>query len=292
MLPGKTLVLGGNGFLGHNFLRHISRDSVIHVTERLNFSVKQDTFLFRIQRDNLEVLIKLIKSSGFDYVINCVANANIEVCELEPEKAFFVNSEIPRLLAIACKESKTQLIHISTDAVFDGFESMKSENSLAVPKTIYGKSKLSGEKSILKENPSALIARVNFFGKSPKNNSIFDFFYNGLSRGIKLSGFTNIYFTPLYVEDTVRAIIYLIENRKSGIFHVTGKERLSKFDFGQKIAKTWGYPVELISPSLYEGEADRPLDLSLDSTKLLNCGIDFPQLDVSLEKLRLKLEKK
>jgi dTDP-4-dehydrorhamnose reductase len=108
----------------------------------------------------------------------------------------------------------------------------------------------------------------------------------GLQAKQTLIGFPNVFFTPLYVENTTAAIRRLIDLNVSGLIHVVGKERISKYEFGRMIAKVWGYPEELIIPSDYHSDVNRALDLSLDSSKLTDLGISFHSLEQSLVMLR------
>ena len=282
MFPGKTLVLGGGGFLGSYISNSTSSDSVIHLSSRATVTSGCKPYIFDINQKNLEDLKEYILKQDFECVINCVANANIEDCEKRPDNAQFLNSDLPKFLAETTNISSSRFVHFSTDAVFDGIASFKKESDLAKPQTMYGKSKLHGEDLVMQANPKSLIARVNFFGLSHRKVSLFNYFYHGLSTGKQLNGYSNVFFTPLYVEDTVAIIQRLIQLDQTGIMHVAGRERISKLEFGRLIAKSWGLDAELISATEYKSEIDRALDLSLDTSKLSRLGIEIPSIEQSL----------
>lgn len=286
MFPSKTLVLGGGGFLGSYISRMISSDSVIHQSGRSPVTSNSGKYFLDIRNDNLEELRNYILHNDFECIVNCVANANIEDCEQNPERADFLNAELPKSLAETTSRTGAKFVHFSTDAVFDGVKKFKVESDVARPQTAYGKSKLRGEDLVIEADPKALIARVNFFGLSTSKTSLFNYFYYGLHENQRLNGYSNIYFTPLHVVDTVAAINQLLDLNQSGIVHVAGSERISKLEFGKKIAKVWEFDEDLITPTEYQSDICRALDLSLDTTKLSGLGINTPSLEESLVMMR------
>lgn len=286
MIPGKVLVLGGGGFLGSYISDFTSSDSIVHLSSRATSTFEQKTYIFDIKQNNLEELRTYILEQDFHYVINCIANANIEDCEKRPDNAQFLNSELPKFLAETTNISGSRFVHFSTDAVFDGTASFKKESDLARPKTIYGITKLRGEELVMEANPNSLIARVNFFGLSHRKESLFNYFYYGLSAPRPMNGYSNVFFTPLYVKDTVAIIQRLIKLDQRGIMHVAGRERISKLEFGRLVAKIWDFDSKWISSTEYNSEIERALDLSLDTSKLSSLGINIPSIEQSLVKMR------
>jgi dTDP-4-dehydrorhamnose reductase len=286
MSAQKTLILGGSGFLGQYLSRVADEELVIHHSGRSKELTPKNAFVLQISPGNLEELRSYIRENSFSRIINCVANTNLENCEQFPDDAKFLNTEVAKCLAEVSFETGAKLVQISTDAVFDGKESFRDETDICAPETVYGKTKLLGEQEVLNANPNSLVVRVNFFGLSERKTSLFNYFLFGLEKEKSLLGFRNIFFTPLYVENTAMAIRRLLDLNAFGVFHVAGKERISKYEFGELIAKVWGYPAELIEPSDYQSKVRRSLDLSLDTSKLTNLGISFHTLEQSLVMLR------
>ena len=286
MGPQRTLILGGSGFLGQYLSRVADEELVIHYSGKSRDLVPKNAFVFQISPGNLEELRTYIRENRFSRIINCVANANVDNCELFPDDAKFLNVEVAKCLAEVSLDTGAKFVQISTDAVFDGKKSFKKESDICSPETVYGKTKLLGEQEVLSVNPNSLVARVNFFGISEKKTSLFNYFLFGLQKQKTLVGFPNVFFTPLYAESTAFAIRRLLEMDISGVIHVAGKERISKYEFGRLIAKVWGYSEELIEPSNYDSKVNRPLDLSLDTSKLANLGLSFHTLEQSLVMLQ------
>lgn len=289
----NTLLLGGSGFLGSYFAESLSKGSIIHITNEYAVVSKSDFNYQNIRFDDDAALKGFLNELPLTNIVNCIALANIEKCESKPDLAEWLNVGIPKLLAEYSSVKNIRLTHISTDAVFDGGASNRREEDLPSPVSIYGKTKLAGEQCIIQTNPHALIARVNFFGHSKSNSSLFDFFYSRMLRNEPTPAYSNIYFTPLFAKETIRIINKLRLNQHAGIFHVTGDERISKFEFATRIAAIFNKPIDWIE----ETEAPiskmnnlRGYDLSLSNRKTRNCGINFESVNDGLQRLKSEIE--
>jgi dTDP-4-dehydrorhamnose reductase len=279
----KLLVFGSSGFLGSHLMR------VASAGDSNELSVTGISEKFRSEPE-----IQALNLEGLDVIIYCAALANLEDCEKNPEYAFWVNSEIPRLLCQKIRGTKTKFVYISTDAVFDGSKSFVEEQDSTNPKSVYGKSKLQGEENVSGLDMHNLICRVNFFGSSPKNNSLFDYFYENLIEKKKTKGFSNIFFTPISAITLSGTILDLIKAQASGIYHVCGSERISKLDFGVMIEQLLLGSSGLVEPFSFTQAPSSPvrsLDLSMSIKKLTNLGISLPplssQLIETIEKRRI-----
>jgi dTDP-4-dehydrorhamnose reductase len=263
VMTSKTIVLGASGFLGSHFIQH-EYPEVYQFRTKPESSIPHLLILDPWKTDELE---KVIVNHELDSLINCIALANIEDCESNEAKAFEINSELPRRLAELCKRRSVHLVHVSTDAVLQDAKGLLDEGSLTNPKSVYGKSKLLGEEQVLKTSPLFTVARVNFFGVSPRRDSLFDFFYNSLKQGNVVLGFSDIFFSPLYVKDTISALRYLASNENPGIVHLASSTPISKYEFGLEVASLLGLSTELIVET-------RARDLPLGQLRSLNLSIN------------------
>lgn len=288
----RTLILGSGGFLGSNFADFIGSNAFFHTTKKSD-SQGENFLVSNFLKDGIEPLVKYIIENNITHIINCVALASIDECEKKPPVAFQLNSDLPKELAKISKKFQIKLVHISTDAVFDGMTQFNTELDFPNPKTVYGISKLEGENNILEENPHSIIVRVNFFGHKSEGNSLFDFFLQNLIKSNPIQGYTDIHFTTLYVRETVRIICELIDRNLEGIIHVVGNDRISKYEFGRLVAKVWGFNESLILEGIYGKSGkipNRPRDLSLSNKKLLELGISVQSLLESLSELRTTMK--
>src|SRR5437762_13631137 len=117
-------------------------------------SYPQFNFIFLTKEElpvhKFEAVRNFLKSNRPQYCINCAAYTAVDKAESEKELAFLINGEAVGILAAACKENNTRLIHISTDYVFDGNATTPyKEDSPTNPQSIYGASKLEGEKQAM-----------------------------------------------------------------------------------------------------------------------------------------------
>lgn len=205
-------------------------------------------------------------------VIHCAAMADIDACEAQPEKAEQINNQVPGDIARACKDRNIRLVHLSTDAVFDGSRGGYLETDMPNPLSVYARTKLYGEQSVLEAFPEAVVARVNFYGWSlTGKRSLAEFFYNNLSAGNPVKGFTDVEFCPMFVNHLADLLMHLLDGTFYGIYHVVSPVSLSKYEFGCRIADIFGLDARLIQPiSVLDGglTARRSPKLTLNTDKL------------------------
>ena len=282
-----TLVLGSNGFLGSYVSRINWEDPCLQATNQMPTLSEQKLKIIRFT--NRELLWNFLQDIKPEVIINCIALANLEMCESDTESAAWINVEIPRILAEYSDVSGAYLVHFSTDAVLKGNEKFKSESHEEFNrKSQYGITKLLGEKDVLSISNNSLVLRVNFFGKSPSNKSLSDFFIKNLQAGKEVSGFIDVFFTPIYAKSLSEILKKLIEERFLGLYHLVGSDRLSKYDFGVKIANSLSLDETLIVPKSSNMLEDsnssiREFELSLSNNLLKTRGIRFNTIDQDIE---------
>jgi dTDP-4-dehydrorhamnose reductase len=268
----RLLVTGASGLLGINLaLREIARREVTGVTN----SHSLVDVPFPVRPFNLTApgaIDRMLDEIQPGAVIHCAAMADIDACEKQPERALQINTRVPGILAEACAIRKIRLVHLSTDAVFDGQRGDYLETDTPNPLSVYARTKLDGEKAVLDANQKAVVARVNFYGWSlTGKRSLAEFFVNNLSEGKPVNGFTDVQFCPLFVNHLADLLIQLLDGGHSGLFHVVSPVSLSKYEFGCRIADAFGLDKNLIHPvSVNDGglAAKRSPKLTLNVEKL------------------------
>ena len=198
--------------------------------------------------------------------------------------------ELAAHVAQACAALGISLVHISTDHLFSGEQALLAENSPTSPVNVYAQTKAEAEIRVLDTHPRALVARTNFFAWGPNyRRSFSDMIIESLRAGEELTLFEDVFFTPILVEVLVEATHNLVAMNSEGIFHLVGDERISKYDFGQKMADKFGLDSSLIKPgSLSDQESlvSRPHDMSLSNRKASNLlGKNFGGVDTQLDRL-------
>ena len=223
---------------------------------------------------------RLLDETKPDWIIHCAALANVDACESDPLQAQQLNTEIPQKLAHYVARGGARLLHVSTDAVFDGEHGGYSEDDKPNPLSIYARTKLQGEQGVARENPDAIIARVNLFGWSLSGNrSLAEFFFNNLRAGTPVMGFTDVYFCPVLANHLAGLFCRMLEAELSGIYHVVGSDCISKYHFGRDIARQFGFDESLIDPNSVANAglpAARSPNLTLSNEKLIHDIGSFP----------------
>ena len=287
----RLLVTGASGLLGLNL--SLAASMAGHqVTGLVHSRPLVDVPFFTRQVNLLEGTSALdcIESAKPDAIIHCAAVANLNAAEKSPELAQILNAEVPGVLAEAASRRSLPFIHISTDAVFDGRSTGYKESDPTHPLSVYARTKLAGEQAVQAAHQGALIARVVFYGWSLSGKrSLSEFFYNNLQDGQNIKGFNDTYFCPLYVEDLAEALLEMLAEKLTGIYHVVSPEHLSKYEFGVRIARRFGLDPDLIEPvssADVERGVTRSLGLILNTEKVQNAlGRSLPSVDEGIDRL-------
>jgi dTDP-4-dehydrorhamnose reductase len=286
----RILITGASGLLGLNLALETTRRHTVFGTVNLH-ALKTDAFTV-IQTDLLApgAVERLLESTQPDWVIHCAALANLDTCEADPLLAQQLNTDLPRTLASHVARSGARLVHISTDSVFDGLRGDYSEEDIPTPIGVYSRTKLNGELAVADVDPTAIIARVNLFGWSlTGSRSLAEFFFNNLSLGKQVMGFTDVFFCPLLANELADIFVRMLEKNLRGLYHVVSSESLSKYDFGVHLAQRFNLDGSLINPTSVTQsglKATRSPNLTLRSDKLARAlGESLPRLSTGLDRL-------
>lgn len=269
MSQPRLLVTGASGLLGSNLaLRAAARYAVIGLTHRHPLAASGFETL---EADLLEpgAVARVLDATQPDWVVHCAALADIDACEQQPELARKLNTELPGQLAQEAARRGMRFVHISTDAVYDGTKAPYKETDAPNPLSVYAKTKRMAELAVKAAHPQWLILRPNLFGWSPNGaHSLAEFFYNNLSAGQAVNGFTDRLFTPLHVGFLSEIILELLAKGVHGIFNAGSSDSLSKYEFGVMIARQFGFDEQLVRPASTEAGAPRSADLRLNVSRL------------------------
>ncbi len=292
----RILVTGASGLLGANLvLAAIDRHAVAAVCHR-----------HRMAHPSLDVIEADLSAAGVaaqviarrrpEWVVHCAAMTDVDACEADPEAAYRLNRDMARQVAEAARAAGACLVHISTDAVFDGEAGPYREEDEARPVNVYGRSKLEGEAAVLAAHPRALVVRTNFFGwNAQPKRSLAEWFLDRLERGERAPGFEDVWVTPILASDLARLLLMMMDRGLEGIYHVGGGQCVSKFEFGQMVADVFGLDRALVWPARV-GEAGlaarRPKRLCLDGSKAERAlGVRLPSVREGLERMKAERER-
>jgi dTDP-4-dehydrorhamnose reductase len=273
----RILVTGASGLLGLNLALEAAQNATKEHTvfgQVNNHALHTEAFtVLKVDLLAPGAVEQLLERTQPDWVIHCAALAILDACEADPDLAAELNTELPRRLAKHVARGGARLVHISTDSVFDGQRGDYTEADTPNPLSIYARTKLDGERAVAEANPDAIIARVNLFGWSLSGTrSLAEWFFNNLSAGKKVMGFTDVFFCPLLVNDLAHLLLKMLEKGLSGLYHAVGSECSSKYDFGVALARRFAFDSAMISPTGVEAaglRAARSPNLTLRNDKLI-----------------------
>lgn len=259
----KILVTGANGQLGKELQELAGR-----------FLVFDFVFLSRedLPIHDIESVKQAFKKYAPNYCINCAAYTAVDKAETDKENAFLVNGEATGVLAAACKEYNTRFIHISTDYVFDGNASSPYKTDAATnPQSVYGESKLQGEKKAIANNDQTVIIRTSWvysaFGKNFVKTML-----RLMSEKPEINVVSDQVGSPTYAADLAKAILTIVSsgNWHPGIYHFSNKGVISWYDFAVAIRELSGSHcvVNPIPSSAYPTPAKRPSYSVMDTSRI------------------------
>ncbi len=235
-----------------------------------------------------------LKSGQFDFCINCAAYTAVDKAEDDHELARLINSTAVEYLSKACTAHHSFLVHISTDYVFDGTNYRPyTEADPPSPNSIYGLTKLEGEKAMKQFAGHGLIIRTSWLYSSFGNNFVKTMLRLGKERDT-LGVVADQIGTPTYAGDLARAILDILCSKKIkesvNIYHYSNEGVISWYDFAQAIMHESGTScrISAIESKDFPAKANRPFYSVLNKAKIKNdFGLEVPYW---LESLKLVLE--
>ncbi len=202
-------------------------------------------------------------------VINAAAWTDVDGCEKDIEKAYTVNAIAPGETAAHAYAAGSRFVHVSTDYVFDGFkESPYTEEDDPNPLSIYGKSKLEGERLVLEACPQALILRSSWLFGLGRANFVMRIFESVMAqKGLRVV--SDRRGAPTYTRDLAGAVKRLMELDASGLYHVSNQGECSWYEYAAEILKILKVEARLlpVPASEFKRPAPRPEYTVLDNAK-------------------------
>lgn len=266
----KMLVTGASGLLGNRIAELAKRYYTIvplHNTKPLQSNSLKTDITNAIE---VSTLFNRLKPT---VVIHTASETNVDKCETEKAHAWKTNVEGTRNIAEACQKVNAKLVCISTDYVFDGEKGLYSEEDKPNPVNYYGLTKLEGEKQVSDycENYATLRTSV-LYGWHPWKHNFATWVISKLKQQQEITVVEDHYNTPTLADNLAEMAVEIAEKDLRGLYHTSGRERISRYEFAKQIAKTFNMGANLIKPvkmsQLTTWTAKRPKDSSLDTRKI------------------------
>lgn len=257
----KILLFGHKGMLGSDLL--------------LQLSPKHE--VIGLDREEIDITSELqcrdaVNEHAPGIVVNAAAYTDVDGCEKAKDECFAVNAEAVKNIAGACLERNIRIVHFSTDYVFDGKgKEPYKEDCTCNPLSVYGASKLAGERYLLELSSNYILIRTEWlYGRNGRN-----FVRTILEKARttdKLEVVDDQIGSPTYTKDLAAAANLLIEKNLNGIFHITNRGSCSWYEFAVKILKETGISgieVAPIKSDKLTRPAKRPLYSVLSMQKFI-----------------------
>ena len=279
----KLLITGANGQLGHELVRATvaaGHEVVATSHETLDITDKS-------------AVDTAITAARPDVVIHAAAWTAVDACESDPDKAMLVNGTATKYIAAAAHAVGAHVVYISTDYVFDGSKtSPYDEEDAPNPQSVYGASKLEGERAL---GPNDAIVRIawvcGFYGGNMVKTIL------RLAEQPQLKFVDDQIGNPTFADDAAEMIVRLATEKRPGTWHVTNQGDVSWYQFAREVLMAAGFDAEKVAPNkTHELQpprpAKRPFNSVLNNTSLKRAGIELlPDFRVSLARLVSQIQR-
>jgi dTDP-4-dehydrorhamnose reductase len=297
----KIMVVGSNGLLGQKVAELLLRGSphtiVLSSMEPRPVVSYQSAEYLQLDITSRKDVRQAFASQQPDVLVNCAAMANVDACETEREAAWKINVGGVENLAESARSHGTSVLHLSTDYIFDGKKGPYAEDDRPNPLSYYGKSKLASENVLRTAGIPFVIARTMvLYGFAPAVRPNFVLWLlQSLDQGTHVRVVDDQFGNPTFVDDLAYGLLRTVELGRTGVYHLAGREIVSRYAFALSVARAFGYDPALVSPiktAALRQSALRPLRSGLVTLKAeVELGYKPLSIDESLAVLRNQLSR-
>jgi dTDP-4-dehydrorhamnose reductase len=265
----KILVTGSNGLLGQKITERILQTrqfDLIATSKGANRFPVQEGYAYA-EMDILDPLNvrNVIHHYQPDAIIHTAAMTNVDTCEAQQDLANRLNVGAVKTLISVCEKSRIQLVHLSTDFIFDGASGPYDEAAEPSPLSYYGLTKVEAEEAIRASSCDWVIIRtILVYGivSDMSRSNIVLWARNALEKGEPINVVNDQWRMPTLAEDLADACLLAVKKGAGGIYHISGKDMMSIAELVGRVADYWQLDRSLIkeisSKSLNQ-KAKRPV---------------------------------
>lgn len=231
----RVLVTGASGMLGSTIVARWRGRHDVFASARTPFAAAGWQFrAFDLTEHDHAPLVEWARP---DVIVHCAAWTALDACEDEPERTLEINGRsVERLLAAA---PHARMLFVSSDAVLGNRDEPLAESAPAQPLNAYGRSKQLGEE-LLGSRGASVRTTVVGWNIDPRKQSFIEWLVRSLERGERITLFRDATFNPIAASQLADELEQILTDGRTGVWHVTGREATSKFDFGMALAAKLG----------------------------------------------------
>lgn len=273
----KVLITGSNGLLGQKIVKHCLEQGITFLAtskgENRNPDCPATNYV------PLDITNKLEINPVFEafyptHVIHTAAITNVDYCEDHQDECIDVNINATNYLFDVAQRHEAYFTLLSTDFVFDGTKGDYVETDEVNPLSFYAKSKVEAENILIQSAYTkwAIARTIIVYGKANNlsRSNLVLWVHDSLKAGKDINVVTDQFRTPTWADDLAIGCLLIAQKNATGIFHVSGKDKVSMFDFALKVAKHYGLDEKHIKPitsDVLNQAAKRPLKTGFNISK-------------------------
>lgn len=271
----RVLITGGTGLLGKGLIE-TNKDVEISSIYLGTYDMTDgpNVAYYRTDICDAEASEEVFRKAHPQIVIHTAGIANVDYCEKNYEEAYKSNVVGTKIILDLTGKAGAKIVFISTNAVFDGKNAPYSEDSMPSPINSYGKMKLEAEEIVRNSGLEHLIVRpILMYGwnNEHERSNTATWLIEKLRRGETVNIVNDVYENPLFNILCAEMIWSLIDANKEGIYHLAGKDVVSRYEFSRIIADVFNLDKRLIkqvSSDFFPGLAPRPRNTSYNTSKI------------------------
>lgn len=272
----KILITGAKGQLGNELLSILKKgfSEIGFINEVYKNCEVVSADVDELDITNSKNVMDFCQKENPDIIINCAAMTNVDGCETNLEAAMKINAIGPLNLARVCNKIDAKLVHISTDYVFSGTGKLPyNEWDICAPESIYGKSKLLGEQYVREHSSKYFIVRTAWLYGYVGNNFVKTMLKLGKEKD-QIKVVNDQIGNPTNANDLAHHILKIALTDNYGIYHCTGNDEISWFDFASLIMKYADLNCKVVpcTTDEFPRPAKRPAFSSLNNL-MLRCTV-------------------
>lgn len=251
----RILVTGSNGLLGQKLTDLCLSDPeiiLIATSKGPNRHPLDGSFIYEdMDILNLPQMEEIVEKHKPDVIINTAAMTNVDSCESDRETCYALNVEAVKSLIGISERNDIQLIHLSTDFIFDGESGPYSEEDRPNPLSYYGQTKLEAEELLKNSSCKWVILRtIIVYGivNDMSRSNIILWAKSALEKGEQINVVDDQWRMPTLAEDLASCCLLAAKKNVQGVFNASGKDMFSIIELVRKVAEYWGFDQSLIKP--------------------------------------------
>lgn len=273
----KLLITGSNGLLGQKIVKLCLKNQIPFLAT--SKGENRNPYCPNLNYFSMDICNKLEINHVFDsfyptHIIHTAAITNVDYCELNQAECDEVNIQATKYLFDACQRHEAHFTFVSTDFVFDGTKGSYKEEDTVNPLSHYAKSKVEAENILIQSayRKWAIARTIIVFGQAHNmsRSNLVLWVHDSLKEGKTINVVTDQFRTPTWAEDLAWGCLALGKEQKTGIYHLSGKDYISMFDFALLVADYFNLDkslIKAISSESLNQPAKRPPNTGFDISK-------------------------